>query len=115
MVAFNLGVYLLNVKVQLILSVNGAVIGYIYVIIVPIWIHLKCVWVDHHSGYIEADEEWNAKIEPNPCHCNCSYSSKWTLYLETSFLVLTLLAGLLLAIFTLKEVNTLTTPTHQQQ
>ena len=39
-------------QLQTIYAINGAVIGYIYVILIPIFIHFKCVWVDRTSGTI---------------------------------------------------------------
>ena len=35
---------------------NGAVTGFFYVLLIPIAIHLKCVWLDHSSGFVEKDE-----------------------------------------------------------
>ena len=37
-------------NLQALISFNGAVVGYSYVIVIPIWIHLKCVWYDKSSG-----------------------------------------------------------------
>lgn len=51
------GVYASGVHLQVLISINGAVVGYTYVIVIPIWIHLKCVWYDKSSGAIEGDEE----------------------------------------------------------
>ena len=48
-------VYATGVKLQVLISVEGAVVGYTYVVIVPIWIHLKCVWYDKTSGTVEGD------------------------------------------------------------
>jgi len=60
-------VFISGVNFQLIIIVNGAVIGYLYVILIPIFMHFKCVWFAKHSGTIEGDEEWNKKITPNHC------------------------------------------------
>ena len=45
-------VYATGIKLQTLISVEGAVVGYSYVVIVPIWIHLKCVWYDKTSGTV---------------------------------------------------------------
>ena len=60
-------VYATGVKLQVLISVEGAVVGYTYVVIVPIWIHLKCVWYDKTSGTVEGYEERNKQIQPNVC------------------------------------------------
>ena len=49
-------VYISGVNLQALISFNGAVVGYSYVIVIPIWIHLKCVWYDKSCGYVEGDE-----------------------------------------------------------
>jgi hypothetical protein len=110
MILINLAVYESGVKLAVMLSINGAVIGYIYVIIIPVWVHLKCVFFDRTGGQIEGDEDWNARIKPNPCHCECSYTSKAWLYLETAFLFMLVIVGLLLMVFTMTTLNTASTP-----
>ena len=40
----------------MIIIVNGAVIGYLYVILIPIYIHFRCVFFGKNSGTIEGDE-----------------------------------------------------------
>ena len=52
-------VFVSGINLQTIYSLNGAVLGYIYIILFPIAIHLKCVFYDRSSGVIEDDEEWN--------------------------------------------------------
>jgi hypothetical protein len=73
-------IYVWGVKLQTIYALNGAILGYIYVILIPIWIHFKCVWVNRSSGTIERDDAWNNKIRPNICECQVHYCSKWMLY-----------------------------------
>ena len=46
-------VYVYGVKVQTIFVINGSVLGFLYVILIPIWMHLKCIWYDRSSGTIE--------------------------------------------------------------
>jgi hypothetical protein len=45
-------VYISGINLQALISFNGAVVGYSYVIVIPIWIHLKCVWYDRSSGLV---------------------------------------------------------------
>ena len=97
-------VYATGIKLQTLISVEGAVIGYTYVVIVPIWIHLKCVWYDKTSGTVEGDEERNSQVKPNECECENHYRSKWTLYLETGLLVFALVFGFALMCVTLASV-----------
>ena len=44
--------YLSGIQLQTLISFNGAVVGYSYVIVIPIGIHLQCVWNKKSSGYI---------------------------------------------------------------
>lgn len=74
-------VFLSNVYVEVTISINGAVVSYIYVLLIPIIIHFKCVYFDKSSGTIIGDEEHNMQICPNSCECENTYQSKWTLYL----------------------------------
>jgi hypothetical protein len=89
-----LGVYLADVHLDTMVEINGAVFGYCNSILLPIIMHLKCIYYDKSSGSIGNDHEHNAQIVKNGCHCEHHYSSKWTLYLETFLLVLTCLLGL---------------------
>jgi len=34
------------------IAVNGAIVGYFYIVLIPIFIHFKCVFVDKSSGFI---------------------------------------------------------------
>lgn len=54
-VSFAVMVYALGINLQTIFVINGTIIGYLYVFVVPIWMHFKCVWVDRSSGTIEGD------------------------------------------------------------
>ena len=49
-------VYVLGVNLITVYALNGAIIGYLYVFFIPIAIHLKCVWYDHSSGFIDGNE-----------------------------------------------------------
>ena len=62
-------VYILGANFQLLYSLNGSVIAFSYVLVIPVWIHLKCVWFDRSSGTIKGDDEWNSQIVPNKCLC----------------------------------------------
>jgi hypothetical protein len=104
-------VFISGVRFQTIIIVNGAVIGFLYVIFIPIFMHFKCVWFARHSGTIEGDAEWNSKVTPNICECDNHYKSKFRLYLETAFLVGILIAGLFLIYMTLANLNSSTSQT----
>lgn len=45
-------VYISGLHLEVMITLNGAVMGYSYIIVIPIWIHFKCVFVDRSSGYI---------------------------------------------------------------
>lgn len=47
-----------------------------YVIIIPVAIHLKCLYYDRSAGYIKDDDEHNKQIVQNACECDLTYSSK---------------------------------------
>lgn len=47
-----------------------------YVIIIPVAIHLKCLYMDKSSGYIDGDYEYNKQIIQNNCECDLVYPSK---------------------------------------
>ena len=94
-------VFATNARLQFLINIEGAIVGYTYVVIIPIWIHLKCVWYDKSSGTVEGDEERNSQIKPNYCECENHYRSKFTLYAETAFMILALLFGFALMCYIL--------------
>ena len=49
-------IYALGIQLQSLINFAGAVVGYFYIIAIPISVHLKCVWFDKSSGFIEGDE-----------------------------------------------------------
>ena len=77
----------LNVPLSMILDFAGALLGYIFTMFIPIFIHLKCLHFDHSSGYIKGDDERNLSIVSNECECDLVYRSKYTLWLETFILL----------------------------
>ena len=93
-----------GINLDTIFSLNGAVLGYLYIIVLPIWVHLKCIYFDKSSGFIEDDEEWNKNIVQNVCQCDNSYSKKWKLYFETGFLILVMVLGMGLLVTTVRGV-----------
>ena len=105
LIVASVSVYLLGANFQLLYSLNGSVIAFSYVLVIPVWIHLKCVWVDRSSGTIEGDDEWNMQIMPNKCECQRHYSSKWALYGETAFLIFLVVAGFVLMILNLLSIG----------
>lgn len=97
-------VYILNVHLDVMIDLNGAIIGFTYVILIPISIHFECVFKNRTSGFIKDQDEWNREIETNECECDNNYRSKWTLYAETIFLMMVILMGLGLMIFTISKI-----------
>ena len=81
MMLVSLGVFVSGVQLETIFSVNGTFLGYIFIIIFPIWVHFKCIFSDKASGFVENDDEWNKNIVQNVCQCDTTYSAKWKLYL----------------------------------
>ena len=59
--------YISDVNLISIFALNGAVIGYIFVFVLPIWVHLKCIWYDRSGGRIQDNEDWNSVVKPNGC------------------------------------------------
>ena len=97
--------YILGLSLVDILVINGTIICFTYVIVFPIWMHLKCVLYDRSSGFIEGDEEWNKGIQLNRCECDVTYSSKWGLYLEICLLIATLIYGVFFTVFGLQTLG----------
>ena len=90
-----------SISVLTIFSLSGAVCGFALFFLMPICIHLKCVFLDRSSGRIRGDEEWNQSIRPNSCRCDNVYRSKATLYLETFVLCLILIVSFAAVLYTL--------------
>jgi len=44
--------YILELRISVILEVTGSLMSLFYVIIIPVAIHLKCVYFDKSSGYV---------------------------------------------------------------
>ena len=97
-------VFVSGARLQFLINIEGAIIGYIYVMVIPIWIHLKCVWYDKSSGTVEGDEQRNRQVVPNMCECDNHYRSKYTLYFETGFMVFVLLFGFMLMCYILSTI-----------
>ena len=45
-------IYASGIDLQIIFSLNGALLGYIYIIIFPIFVHWKCIFYKRSSGVI---------------------------------------------------------------
>jgi hypothetical protein len=60
-------VFLSGVNVQVIFALNGAVLGYLFIVLFPIIIHFKCIYFDRSGGTIEDNPEWNSQLVPNDC------------------------------------------------
>jgi hypothetical protein len=67
-------------RVDVMIEINGSVIGYVYAFLIPICMHLKCVYFDCSSGFIKGESDHNLAIRLNECECENQYSSKWSLY-----------------------------------
>lgn len=52
-------IFATGIDLRTMIIVDGAVIKYMCVIVIPIWIHFKCVFYDKSSGYILNDEQRN--------------------------------------------------------
>ena len=104
LVLVSYGVYASGVNLITIFSLNGAVIGYVYVFWIPIWIHLKCIYYDRSGGHVEGDEEWNSRIKPNICQCDRRFSSRKWVYAETVLLIGMLIFGIVMVVFTFIEL-----------
>lgn len=55
--------------------------GFIYIIIIPVVIHVKCVYFDLASGEILDEPEHNCVIKRHRCECDLVYKSRWTQWL----------------------------------
>jgi hypothetical protein len=105
MVLMSLIVYLSGVHLETLVIINGAIVGFTYVILIPIWLHLKCLLYDNSCGYIEGDEERNALVKLNACECNKSYSSRFTFYLEIVVSIVIIIVGVVLMVSTLWSLS----------
>ena len=103
-IAVCLGIFVSKVNLQTLFSLNGAVLGYFYIIVFPIWVHFKCIFANRSGGFVYDDPEWNQRIVQNICECDCFYKKKWKLYLETAFLIFLILFGLGLLLSTIVGV-----------
>jgi hypothetical protein len=55
----------LNVPFSIILDFTGALLGYLFSMFIPIFIHLKCLHFDRSSGYVKGDDDRNLCILSN--------------------------------------------------
>ncbi len=60
-------VYVSGLSLDVMITLNGAVIIFFYMLVIPIWVHFRCVFWSRSSGYIEDDPEWNREIVLNEC------------------------------------------------
>jgi len=47
--------FILDVKLVTIMVLDGSIVCFTYVVAFPIWMHIKCIFVDRSSGFIEDD------------------------------------------------------------
>ena len=97
-------IYQLNIYVDELMAYRGAILGFLYLLMMPIVMHLKCVYYDRSSGFIRGGDESNMEIRLNSCECDVTYASKWTLWIETAFLILSLLLGAVIMVSTLVSI-----------
>lgn len=71
-----------------------------YVIIIPVAIHLKCVYFDKSSGYVHCEYDDNRKIVQNACECEIVYPSKEVKYFEFGWIIITVCVGLYVTFYT---------------
>jgi hypothetical protein len=45
-------IYGIDIDIAMLIEINGSIVGVIYVILIPIGIHLKCVYFDKSSGHV---------------------------------------------------------------
>lgn len=92
--------YILNkfeINTELIIKLNGSVIGFFYVFLIPIVIHIKCVYFSDHDesgALLQKIEHENGSVEfkESKCKCRTVYRNVLTRVLELLF------QGLILAI-----------------
>jgi hypothetical protein len=49
------------------MDLSGSIIGYMFALVIPTWIHLKCVFYDKSSGFIDGEDDRNMEIVLNDC------------------------------------------------
>ncbi len=81
------------------ISINGSILGTLLVIFIPIFVHIKCIYLDKKCGNIEDEFVETPEREFT---CNYTYSHKNTKYLELIFLVIVFTMGLLTMIGSIK-------------
>ena len=64
------------------ITINGSIAGIFIVILIPIFIHIKCIYFDKKCGNIEGELIENPDSEYN---CHYTYSHKVTKYFELIF------------------------------
>jgi hypothetical protein len=84
--------YLLKVSIDTLISINGSIVGNLIVIVIPICLHIKCVFFDKKCGNIEGELVENT--EDKSCTCLYTYSNKATKYIELGFLILVFIFGM---------------------
>ena len=99
-------IYITKVKIATIIELNGSVIGFCYVLLFPIIIHLKCVYFnkrDENGVMITEMRDDKGELEAieGECKCQVTYMNNFTKYLELICLIAALIVGLLTVVYTL--------------
>ena len=59
MIGLTYALFATGVTIQTLVVLDGSVTKFISVIFTPIWIHLKCIYYNKSSGFIEGEDERN--------------------------------------------------------
>ena len=65
MLVISLVIYWSGLQLDVILEIYGSVLGFIYIILLPVCLHLYCVLYRGHSGWIRQADARNLTIMPN--------------------------------------------------
>ena len=72
-------IYALGVKVSTIIEINGSVIGFLYVFLIPIAVHIKCVYFtkhDENGELVVEEEDENGNMVEVEGLCKCKIEEK---------------------------------------
>ena len=102
-----LAIYLSKIRFVAILEFNGAIIGYLIVLVFPIALHVKCVYFsdyDEETGELlfEVEEENGEMVRRDGrCRCNFAYRNSLTKKIELAYLITGLMVGAFVMYYTL--------------
>ena len=82
------------------ISINGSILGNLIAIVIPICLHIKCIYFDKKSGNIVGELIENT--EADSCNCHYTYSNKVNKYIELGFLIAVFILGMYTMIAAIK-------------